>query len=535
MPIRSFLRPTFRRLASTNVNSAKTHTLRSILFKTTFGVSLFYTAGVIGSAYNEKIENLFIQNVPLGSELMDSYWFGTMGEYIEKSSDQLNSLYSTLLNKDIDKTTSKIGKFLPRKKEARKDEVKQALILKPVALNAFAISLNPSFEEVIDSINGFFEKINSNELLLTETQLEEVIKCHDTLDQCVHSFNSKANQLHKEIIEAKVGEAIKGFDEEYDNKLKKKSKKVLKKFQKEFDDMKANLTEKFEKDLKKNLEENAKLLKAQQDNEVTLVSITQLKEFTNIIKQTLDKERNGRLAYLEELDSTVGDLAKNVQDINNLLMKNEIIRQLSTTLAQFKLFLQHSESLDSNNEIQLEKVNSLIEKIIFLKRMLPKDSTVSCKCCVTKDKICRCKSMKDKSQYPLLDVTLSELMNLKSKNQPILSNEQLYNRWLLLESDFKTASLLPPNPGFLGHLTAKVFSTLLITKNGITPEGIDPDSIYSNVKENLKLSKIDKALETVVSLNGWPHILCDDWIKNARARLELETLIDILNCEVSLL
>ncbi|CAI4940281.1 CFC_HP_G0057030.mRNA.1.CDS.1 [Saccharomyces cerevisiae] len=127
----------------------------------------------------------------------------------------------------------------------------------------------------------------------------------------------------------------------------------------------------------------------------------------------------------------------------------------------------------------------------------------------------------------LLSVALDELESTCS-GKKILSVRRLYRQ----PAEIEEAASLFCNSIILGQLTAKVFSLFLFTKTGNPSNATDFDSVYARVGDNLRVSNLNDAVEEVVSLKGWPHKVCESWIEDARRKLEVQRLVEILDCEI---
>lgn len=251
---------------------------------------------------------------------------------------------------------------------------------------------------------------------------------------------------------------------------------------------------------------------AKHKNELAMLSIKQVQEFNKIISNKIENERNGRLKNLDELNGSVKTVSDSLAALEETLLRSECVNQLTNLVSsiKFKLNLDNTPSLDISKDLQ---------KLTTLVNILPGKPN---KC--------------DAKEPQLIDVVVNELNSLTSakENKQILSNEQLLNRWGLLQDKIREASLLPPNAGFLGHVSAKFFSLFLFNKSGISNEN-DIDSVISRVTENIKLNRLDKAVEDVVQLQGWSRLEADDWLQAARSKLELETLVDVVDHEIKTL
>lgn len=526
---------TRRSLASINtgavVSSAPTsHPLRRFIVRTTLAISLFYAGGLALAEYNDNFNDIFVENIPFAETLVDSFESYrdatmlssplTLEELRAKFGGMLGGKVTSIPNQGVnaqDANKEDLKASIPTKIDARSPSTSTSTARNDAAL----VNLSPinvvtgthtptKFAELVKGINEAIRAINEQKIEVAEEQLSVIIEAHQALITSVVNFNKDIESVVEQGISERTAQLVSDLTNKYEMRLKEDEANLTSKFTEELQDYRKGVEERSAKQLAEDLKANEQTLLAKHANEVALLSITQVEEFNKILKEKLDTERDGRLAHLKDLDSGVGRLLESVDNLNHILMKKEAVTQLTLTIEELKTKLQSSNSHALNIESQLKKLKSLSD-------ILP-----------GKQKPC-CKS-KNKSPA-LIDVAISELDSLTSK-QEILTNEQLYNRWNLLRDDFKTASLLPPNAGILGHTFAKMFSFLLFTKEGSSPNNQDLDSVFARVNENLRLSKLDKAVEEVVALQGWPYVLCQEWINDARRKLEVESLVDVLDCEL---
>ncbi|QLL33845.1 hypothetical protein HG536_0F01700 [Torulaspora globosa] len=528
---------TKRSLASINTGTVrpaapKSHPFRRFLVRSSVAISLFYAGGVALSQYNDDFGDLFVENVPFAETLVDSfesYRDATMSfhpltleELRNKFGGMLGGKVSSVPNEGVkaqDADESGLKATVPASIEnkdvgsanstAKNDAVLVYLNPISVALDS-DLAASSKFGDLVKELNDTIKVINDQKIAVAKEQLSDITEAHQRLTVSVLEFNKDFDAAVREGVSAKTAEALKELTDKYERKLRDDETQLISKFRREFNNYKVELEERSSKQLAEDLKTNEQTLLAKHANEVALLSITQVEEFNKILKEKLDEERNGRLSHLKDLDTGVGKLLESVEKLNRILMKKEAVTQLTLTLEELRGKLQSSEPHALNIEPQLKQLKSLSD-------ILP-DKPKPC---------CKSKGLSP----PLIDVAIAELDNLTAGTQ-ILTNEQLYNRWNLLAADFKTASLLPPNAGILGHTFAKLCSFFLFTKEGSSPTNQDLDSVFSRVNENLRLSKLDKAVEEAVALQGWPHVLCQDWIKDARRKLEVEALVDVLDCEL---
>ncbi|EGA78022.1 YKR016W-like protein [Saccharomyces cerevisiae Vin13] len=134
---------------------------------------------------------------------------------------------------------------------------------------------------------------------------------------------SQLNETLKEALSnymiQRTSEVITELNTQYENSKREFEKNLQKNLLQEVDEFKENLTKQKDKELEEKLKANEELLQAKHANEVGLLSITQVKEFNKIIKDKIEKERNGRLAHLEEINSEVNDLSKSIDRSSKIL------------------------------------------------------------------------------------------------------------------------------------------------------------------------------------------------------------------------
>ncbi|GAV56365.1 hypothetical protein ZYGR_0BB01420 [Zygosaccharomyces rouxii] len=522
-----------RRLATAASQTSKqtktksVHPIRKFFTRATLSVTLFYATGLALSEVSDACGALFTEHVPYGEELVDFFettWYSAA--YSPLTLDELKLKFGEILARrtaTVPHGGATARSMDPEEKEkenihndadlpeAIAEKATELLRLQPLRLPDNVDSSDAlRLKEIITEFNSTIDTINNQNIMLPETQAVVVLEAHDALAKKIVEFEENFESALTAGIDTKATAALEGAGTKYEEELKQKEMQLTDKFLNEFSNFRAELEQRTQKQLAADLKANEQTLLAKHANEVALLSITQVKEFNKIISEKIDAERNGKLAHLQELDDAVNKLAKSVDGVNKFLIKSEAITQLTLALDKLKNKINSPKNASIKIDSELQRLKTLADIVPGL----PKP------CCHSKD-----------VQPALLTVALNELNELASEKE-ILSNEQLYNRWNLLESDFKTASLLPPNAGIMGHTFAKFFSFFLFTKQGSSPTNEDLDNVYAKVSERLRLSKLDEAVEEVLSLKGWPHVLCKDWIAQARKRLEVESLISVLDNEI---
>lgn len=512
---------------SQQAKTSRVRPIRKFLTRATLSVTLFYATGLALSEINDACGAIFTENVPYGEELVDlfeSTWYSAayspltldelklkFGEILASRTAKVPHEGATAKNMDPTEKEEQSAHHETKLLEAGTTKATELLRLQPLRLPDNVDSPEAlRLKTIISEFNHTINTINKQNIMLPEPQSLAILEAYNALAMKIMEFEQHFESTLTADTHTKTDDVLKIADTKAEEELKQKKNELTDRFLKEFSNFRAELEQRTQEQLTADLKANEQTLLAKHANEVALLSITQVKEFNKIISEKIEAERNGKLAHLQDLDEAVNNMAKSIDSVNQFLTKNEAITQLTLTLDELKNKINSPKNASIKIDSELQRLKNLADIVPGL----PKP------CCHSKD-----------AQPALLTVALNELNELASEKE-ILSNEQLYNRWNLLESDFKTASLLPPNAGIMGHTFAKFFSFFLFTKQGSSPTNEDLDNVYAKISERLRLSKLDEAVEEVLSLKGWPHVLCKDWITQARKRLEVESLISVLENEI---
>ncbi|QHS74607.1 Mic60p [Saccharomyces paradoxus] len=523
-----------RGLASINTGTTVASNKASRKFRNTFwtialSATAFYAGGIIYSQKNDKFGDFFSNNIPFAEDLLETY-----EHYHDRPTLFLEDSWDNLKAKSSNLASGLAGSSPTRKSNRENIEVKKILSLDPLDIETE--NSDPQLKEIIGSLNDLINSLNDSNLSIPETKFNSMKKSSQNVLTNISQLNETLKEALSKYMIQRTSEVITELNTQYENSKREFEENLQKNLLQEVDEFKENLTKQKDKELEEKLKANEELLQAKHANEVGLLSITQVKEFNKIIKDKIEKERNGRLAHLEEINSEVNDLSKSIDRSSKILSKNEALVQLTFQVDEIKSRINNNILPDVNIDKELSRLKLLSGLLSTFNKKSCCGDGKSCSCkkgnkSESKDGKVSCKCEPKKNTPSLLSVALNEL-EFTCSGKKILSNEQIYNRWNLLADDFKTASLLPPNSGILGQLTAKFFSLFLFTKTGNPSDATDFDSVYARVGDNLRVSNLNDAVEEVVSLKGWPHKVCESWIEDARRKLEVQRLVEVLDCEI---
>lgn len=324
----------------------------------------------------------------------------------------------------------------------------------------------------------------------------------------------KAVQDNVQQLSKKVDALTASFDQELKKKLQLSQNEVLASYTKKELELTENLLHQYnsertqlEKKLNLRLEEEISSAKEAilqaAVNAVTMVRVEQTKNFAKLVKGKVDEERTGRLANLDKLSARLDELEGFAESLESQILANHTRGTLAKAVGELR-------TLVTSHDTTPRQLAPYLGQLIEAARPVNDD---------------------------LLDATIKEMVPLlqNESSHSILSTSQLLARWDILAPELRLASLLPPNAGLLGHFTSYLFSKLLLPVKGAKPNGKDIESVIGRVEANLVRNDLDLAVEEAASLKGWPRKLADDWVVEARKRLEAEFLLSIVEGEVRLL
>lgn len=505
----------------------KKFSLFGFLFRTALLTSVVYGGTLYVATKNDKVMDFVIdKQLPYYEELLDVIEKGSF-EDLKKKFESLQSQASSLSlpSKDqLDVLTHKLEKSsgdllketkerLSPKKDPASEPTPAQQLQKPVEIESVkkdikelpliqlnkevASSVDDSVKLTIESINNLIRPIDAT-----------AVSSNPNL---ISNINEKVLSLAK-----RVNALTKTFDEELKSKLKVSQTELLSSYTKkeleltenllhQFTHEKSQLEQKLNARLAQEIEATKQTISQAAVNAVSMVRIEQTKNFEKLITERVDQERSGRLANLHKLDARLTDLESFSASLEDQLVANHHKLLIHKSIVKLKSLLFSSDPLD---------------KPQLIKPYLDNLAKIS-----------------QDSNDELISLALKDLSQLlaKESTHSILTTSQLLSRWEQLVPELRSASLLPPNAGVLGHLSSVIFSKLLVPVKGNKPNAKDIESVIGRVESSLVRGDLDLAVEEVANLKGWARKLADDWVVQSRKRLEAQFLIDLIDAESKVL
>ncbi|ABN65250.2 mitochondrial inner membrane protein [Scheffersomyces stipitis CBS 6054] len=516
-----------------NYQNHQQSSLAGIVIKSALFATVVYGATMFIATKNDKVMDFVIdQQIPYYEETIDLIENGSYDDLVSAIKAKISSIRLpskdeiTELSHKIEHTSEDLLKETKRKLESARAEFgshSTAGSGTSASLPANQLQKHPEIEHVKKEVEHLPAiKLNENVVSYVDASVKatidsfndlinsiDVSKVTPTDEGLIKTINEKVSELA-----SKVGALSKKFDDELQSKLKVSQTELLSSYTKkeleltenllhQFNRERAQLESKLNERLKQEIAATKETISQAAVNAVSMVRIEQTKNFEKLVADKINEERNGKLANLEKLNSRLESLEQFAESLESQVVATQQKSVIQKSLSSLKAVL-----FVSNPE---EKPQSIKPYVDDLFESSPDDEVIQ--------------------------LALGELGPLLSKEstQSILTTSQLLTRWEQLVPELRSASLLPPNAGLLGHLASIVFSKFLVSVKGDKPDGKDIESVIGRVEASLVRDELDVAVEEVANLKGWTRKLANDWVIEGRKRLEAEYLVELIDAETRIL
>lgn len=478
----------------------KKRPFRRFVFRTLLAAITFYGVGTYGALENDTFNDYFTEYVPLADELVAAveenkgyFWNPDLSELRKKISDLKNRTVSVpqqgAISEQIEEAYKKVKASVP-------EVIKRS----PIPEITHKLT-NAEINALISKVNSLIRSVNDDPSLVAHLELVKRV------DSAVNVLTKTLSDLELQKSELAQKLAHKTSDEAavVEEALKSRETALMEKFFKEFNKELDKARAKYEAQLARDVEAAKAAAKLENENVTQAALVAQKAAFAASVTKSVEEERDGKLRALKDLQQKIDALADAEGAVVDCVGKLEHYHQVSVVLNSLKRALKGGEYQHNLEELDGSKIVAGVKKLSEL----------------TKDD-------------DLLFAAVQAFPTEAVEKNGLLSNAQLLQRWNLLAPELRSAALLPPNAGVLGHLSAKFFSYFLISKRGSVAGDVsnDIESVIANVVYKLENGDLDDAVELVGGLKGWSRKLSSDWLTEARKKLEVEVLVDLVEAGV---
>jgi mitofilin len=520
-------------------NNKKKRSFTGILIRTLLLGSAIYGATLYAATKNDKVYDFVSDNqLPYHEELMDLIDNGSLDDLKSGWDNLVLSLqHFELPSKEkLEELTTNL--------ESKSEKIIEEAKKKLSSTKDIPDRVSPTVEEAIPAVGDSTpaqqlqkpvetvqREVKQLPLILLKSKASDLV-VDPTVKATIDSFNDliraidhtpRNEALCKSVNEnisklsAKLNLLTAKFEDELQSKLKVTQNELLLSYTKKELDLTENFLQQFnlekiqlERKLKQRLvgeiEATKEAIGQAAVNAVTLMRIEQTKNFETLIKTQIDNERNGRLQNLAHVNQRLEKLESFALELETQLVANHHKTLVQQLLSKLKGLIFNAPATNERAQLLAPFVDNLQ------------------------------KAAKETNDE-LLQLAVADLASVTAKESThsILTNSQLLSRWEQLSPELRSALLLPPNAGLLGHLSSILFSKLLLPTKGARPDGKDIESVIGRVEQLLTRGELDVAIEEAANLKGWTRKLADDWVIEGRKRLETEFLLSLIDSESRIL
>ncbi|KAI9292819.1 hypothetical protein K502DRAFT_367268 [Neoconidiobolus thromboides FSU 785] len=485
------------------------------MFLKSLGFITLVSAGYGGTVYyanhNQEFQKQYLEYAPYGQESLtlmkqledkvksdDFQPLKTVSENVNKIVESVKSSVNGLMNNsDTVATPTHAISNVP----VTKDKEPQVKVLVKEKLPEIKHSKPTMDEKSLRQLQQLASQLTK--LTYEDQVMKELV---ESIDNYISTNGDKKVTVEESVLAySKVLYSLKNLTPYLDESIKNRStlNKDLERSNVIVEDMltqqKKELEEKYELEMKDKYQlyesEREKLMdrfKAQLDEKLQEQGKTLERFWRRESKLLVDSERNGRLSKLDQV----------IQQV--MLLEDGFINSKQNASNQIN-YQKLSCAIDALETAIKEKNNSpFIEELRYIQS------------------ISQC--------TPLVAEVINSLDELVAM-RGLLNFNSLKQRFEKVSEEVSSSALVKENAGFFGHLSSYILTTFLFNKQGLV-EGNDVEAVIARCQYYLNQNDLDLAARELNQLKGWPKKLAEDWILEAKNRLEFEQAVEVLKTEL---
>ena len=298
-------------------------------------------------------------------------------------------------------------------------------------------------------------------------------------DEKIKSTQAEFDTAAKELVR-RLEEEMRGQESQWKNEFETEREKISQSYQARLEIETQRAHEVSEQKLHNQLLEQAVALK---------------KQFVNEVTSRVESERNGRLARLSDLSTSVTELEKLTADWNSVIDANLKTQHLQVAVEAVRSVLEKAD-----------RPRPFVKELAALKEVSSSD--------------------------PVINAAIASI-NPTAYQRGVPTSAQLIDRFRRVAAEVRKAALLPEDAGVASHAASYVLSNFLFKKQGMTV-GDDVESILTRTETLLEEGNLDEAAREMNGLEGWAKTLSWDWLSEARRVLEVRQALEVMSTEARL-
>ena len=327
-------------------------------------------------------------------------------------------------------------------------------------------------------------------------------------DKAAGRFNSTISKAKQEL--SRVGhrimdmksdankvadEKVKATQTEFDNaarelvhRLEEEMRDQESRWREEFESERSRISQAYEDRLKAETDLTKEIAEQRVRNQLLEQAVALKKDFASGVKDQVETERNGRLARLSELSTSIDELEKLTVDWNTVIDANLRTQHLQVAIEAVRSSLERAD-----------RPRPFIKELAALKEIAADD--------------------------PIVSSAIASI-NPISYQRGVPTSAQVVDRFRRVAHEVRKASLLPEDAGIASHASSYLLSKIMFKKQG-RAIGDDVESILTRTETLLEEGNLDEAAREVNTLQGWAKTLSRDWLGEVRRVLEVRQALDV--------
>ena len=364
----------------------------------------------------------------------------------------------------------------------------------PIDHLSVAEATEPITQDVVKLLNNIITAVNAapdaskyrSVLDTAKNEVNTVIQGITTLkDQYSHEAEDKIKKAHAEFDDA-AKELVSRVEREMQDQEVK--------WREEYEEEREKLSESYQQRLQLELDAAHKIAEQTKHNDLLSQEIALQRRFLDSVRASVEAERAGRLAKLDDLSASVSELQNLTAQWNEVVDATLQTQHLHVALEAVRARLD--DTIASGHPVPF------LNELVALKEV--------------------------SANSPLVSAALAAIPPA-AYQRGIPSPASLIDRFRRVAAEVRKASLLPEDAGVASHAASAMLSRLMFakkTERGL-PRGEDVEATLARTEVALEEGDLESAAREMNGLQGWAGVLSRDWVAECRRVLEVRMAVEV--------
>jgi mitofilin len=298
-------------------------------------------------------------------------------------------------------------------------------------------------------------------------------------DEARRAAQEEIEKVHATFDES-ARELIRRFDELRSNDAAQ--------YREEFEAEREKLALAYQQKIQTELQRAQELAEQRLQNELVEQAIELNRKYLHEVKDLVEREREGRLSKLSELNASVTELEQLTTGWREVIDTNLKTQQLQVAVDAVRSALERSTV-----------PRPFVRELVAVKELAGDDAVV--------------------------EAAIASI-NPTAYQRGIPSTSQIVERFRRVADEVRKASLLPEDAGIASHAASLMLSKVMFKKDAAAGSD-DVESVLLRTENLLEQGNLDAAAREMNCLKGWAKILSKDWLADVRRVLEVKQALEV--------